>query len=244
LINVFVLNTPLLYPLEPLSLDLLIEEAKENNPDILAAKKRWEAASARVPQAKSLENPTVGVALEKIPRGTLKLNKTMSEDRMLSVSQMLPWFGKLSLKGKIALVESQMVASEYKNKELEVINEVKNTYYDLFMHHKAVELNQESLVFLETIAKIAEARYIVGEVSQEELFKINLEIAKISNDIRNHEQERYSHSTHLNTLLNRRPESPLGHPSIEEDISFDKDINSLYRLTLENQPELLIFLMP
>jgi len=165
----------------------------------------------------------------------------MPKDRMLSVNQAFPFFGKLPLKGKIALMESQMFAADYKNKELEVINEIKNAYYDLFMHHKAVELNQESLVFLETIAKIAEAKYIVGEVSQGELFKINLEIAKISNDIENHESEKRSRETHINTLLNREPESPLEHPELIEDLTFDKNIDSLYRLTLENQPELLIF---
>ena len=100
----------------------LLKEASQNNPDILAAKKRWEASLARVPQAKSLDNPTIGLTFEKIPRGTLKLDKTMSEDRMLSITQMFPFFGKLPLKGKMALVESQMAASEYKNKELEVIN--------------------------------------------------------------------------------------------------------------------------
>src|SRR3989338_578085 len=241
LANLIFFNPTLLYSGEPLSLNALIEEAKNNNPEILSAQKRWEASLARVPQAKSLDNPTVGLTFEKIPRGTLKLDKTMSEDRMLSITQMFPFFGKLPLKGKMALVESQMAASEYKNKELEVINAVKNAYYNLFMHHKAVELNRESLVFLEMIAKIAETGYIVGEVPQEELFKINLEIAKVSNDIENHEDEKRSHETHLNTLLNRGPEEPLTHPELKEEVSFNRDINSLYRLTLENQPELLMF---
>jgi outer membrane protein TolC len=150
-------------------------------------------------------------------------------------------FGKLSLKGKMALVESQMFASEYKNKELEVINEVKNAYYDLFMNYKEIELKQESLKLLEEIAKIAEARYIVGEISQEEVFKINLEIAKLSNEIENLKQENKAKQTRLNTLLNRDPESPLGIPDLKEDTFFNRDIHSLYQLTLLNQPELLIF---
>src|SRR3989338_1755110 len=126
LIGIFILHINLAYASGALSLDTLIKEAKDNNPDILAAKKRWEASLAKIPQAKSLENPTIGIAFEKIPRGTLKLDKTMSEDRMLSFAQFFPFFGKLPLKGKIAMVESQMFAAEYKNKELEVINQVKN----------------------------------------------------------------------------------------------------------------------
>lgn len=240
LVNLFVWNN-LSYSIEALSLESLIKEAKEKNPEILAAKKRWEASLTRVPQAKSLDSPTVGVTFEKIPKGTLSLGRTMSDDRMLSVSQMFPLFGKLSLKGKIALVESQMYAAEYKGRELEVVKEVKNAYYELFLNFKEIELNQESLVFLEAVANIAQAKYAVGEISQEEVFKLTLEIAELSNRIQNLKRERLAKETRINTLLNKDPENPLGLPQLEEDLSFEADIKNLYALTLQNQPELLIF---
>ncbi|MDP3041533.1 MAG: TolC family protein [Candidatus Omnitrophota bacterium] len=234
-------NTALLYSAEPLDLGGLIKEAKENNPEILAAKSRYIAAKARIPQAKSLENPSIGFTSEKIPRGTLKLNKTMAEDRMLSINQAIPWFGKLSLKGKIALVESQMFAAEYKQKELVVINAVKNAYYDLFMNNKEIELNEQSLTLLKSITKAAEVKYAVGEMTQEELFKLNLEIARLSNVIINLREERKVKETRLNTLLNRGPEATLGMPDLAEEAYFHQEIKSLYQATLLNQPELIIF---
>lgn len=226
---------------QTLNLTELVDEALKSNPDILAAKKRWEASKARIPQAKSLDNPTVALEFEKIPQGTLKINKTMPEDRMLSLSQFFPLFGKLSLKGKIAVVESQMAAAEYKNKELEVINQIKNEYYDLFMNHKEIELKKESLKLLESIAKVAEAKYAVSDIMQEEVYKIHSEIARLNNDIVNLEQERLAKQTNLNTLLNRDPENILGIPVLFENLTFNKDIKSLYQLTLLNQPELIIF---
>mgnify|MGYP001614870708 CR=1 FL=1 len=241
LVNLLLFNSTLLYSVEPLFLNTLIEEAKKNNPEILSAKKRWEASLARVPQAKSLDNPTLGLTFEKIPRGTLKLDKTMSEDRMFSITQMFPFFGKLSLKGKIALVESQMFAAEYKQKELEVINAVKNAYYDLFMNNKEIELNEQSLILLKSITKTAEAKYAVGEITQEELFKLNLELARLSNVIINLREERKAEETRLNTLINRDPEATLGMPDLTKEASFNQDIKSLYQATLLNQPELIIF---
>ncbi len=237
------LNPLIIYANETRSLESLIKEAREKNPEILAAKKRYEAASARIPQAKSLDDPTVGFTFEKTPGSPFKLNKTMSEDRMLSLSQMLPWFGKLPLKGKIALVESQMFATELKNKELEIINELKKEYYDLFMDAKEIELRKQSLEFLKNIAAIAESKYTVGEIEQEELFKINLEIAKLVNSIDNLKEEKRSKVTHINAILNRDLESLLGEPIVSEELAFnfDKDMASLYRLTIQNQPELLIF---
>ncbi len=238
----FVLNnTGHIYSAEPLLLESLLKDAKENNPEILAAKKRWEASSARIPQAKSLEDPAIGFVFEKIPRGTLKLNKTMAEDRMLSFSQFFPLFGKLSLKGKIAVVESQMAAAEYKNKELEIINQVKNAYYGLFMNYKEIELRKESLKLLESIARVAEAKYALGDMMQEEVYKIHSEIANLNNDIVNLEQGRLAKQTSLNTLLNRDPENTLGIPDLKGELTFNKDIKSLYQSTLLNQPELIVF---
>lgn len=241
LIAIFFLQTGLIYA-EPLNLGSLVNEAREKNPNILAAKKRYEASKARIPQAESLDDPTLSLTFENTPHSPFQLNKTMSADRMISLAQFIPWFGKLSLKGKIALVESQMFAAEYKVKELEVINAVKNAYYGLFMNYKETGLNQESLNLLESVAKTAEAKYAVGDVSQEEVYKIHLEIARLNNTIRNLTEERKAKETLINTLLNREPENPLGTPDLKEDVSFDnKDIRSLYQATLLNQPELIIF---
>lgn len=241
IISTLALHPVVPYALEGLSLDTLIKEALEKNPGILASKKRWEASSARVPQARSPEDPVIGVRFEKTPGSPFRLSKTPSEDRMFSISQVIPWFGRLPLKGKIAFVESQMYAAELKDKQLEIINEVKNSYFDLFMNYKEIELSQQSLLFLENIAKQAEIKYSLAELSQEEVFKIHSEIARLSNDISNLKQENLAKQTKLNSLLNRPPENALGEPQLNEDLSFNKNMDTLYKLTLENQPELLTF---
>ena len=238
---VFLLNNIALYAGDTLSLDSLIKEAKERNPEILAAKKKWESSLARVPQAKALDDPTVGLKFEKMKGGPVRFDKAMPEDRMLSFSQFFPFFGKLPLKEKIAVVEAQMAAAEYKDKELEVVNMVKDAYYDLYMNHKEIELNEQSLKFLESISRIAETRYITGKLAQEDLFKINLEIASLSNKIANLKQEQSAKKTRINAILNRDPEGELGVPELSEGASVDSDINQLYKLAIQNQPELLVF---
>lgn len=241
LISLLTLNNGLLSSAQPLELAPLLKEASQNNPDILAAKKRWEASKARIPQAKSLEDPAIGFTFEKTPNSPFNLGKTMSEDRMLSINQAIPFLGKLSLKGKIALMESQMMAGEYKDTQLKIQSEAKHSYHDLFMNYKEITLSEESLIFLDNIAGGAEAKYTVGDIEQEDLFKINIEIAKLKNNMTNLKQERGVIETRLNTLLNRKPDEPVGIPELEEAVSFKPDLESLYRLTLENQPELLIF---
>ena len=228
------------YPSETLSLDSLVKEAKEKNPEILAAKNRWDAALVRVPMAKSLDAPTVGVSFWKIP-STLNVFKAPNDEHMLTISQFLPLFGKLSLQGKIALAESQIFAAEYKNKELEIVNNVRNAYYDLFMNYKEIELNEQNLSLLKSVAGISEAKYITGKTTQEDLFKIDLEIATLSNKIASLKLEQAAKKARVNSLLSRDPESPLGAPELREDVVFNADMTSLYKFTLENQPELLTF---
>ncbi|MBP7216299.1 MAG: TolC family protein [Candidatus Omnitrophica bacterium] len=238
----FVLSLTSVFADDTLSLTYLISEAQKNNPEILAALKRYEAAKARIPQAKSLDDPTIGFTFEKIPRGTVKIGQTSPEDRMLTFTQFLPFFGKLSLKGKIALVESQMFAAEYKSKELEVINQVKNAYYALWLSYKEIALNNESLDLLERIAKLAETNYALGDMRQEEVYKIHAEIARLNTDLLNLQQEKLALQTKLNTLLNREPEAVLGIPVLDDEgIAFKEDVKSLYQATLLNQPELIMF---
>lgn len=241
LVQAFIFSQGLSYAAESLSLDTLVAEARLNNPEILAAKKRYEAAKARIPQAKSLDDPQIGLTFEKTKGSPFQFSKTAPEDRMLTFSQFFPLFGKLPLKGKIALAESQMIAAEVKDKELEVVNKVSNAYYDLFMNYKERQLALESLQLLEEVSKVSEARYSLGEITQEDVYKIHSELASLNNKILNLQEERKSKETRLNLLLNRPPEALLGVPNLEEDASFSKDLDSLYRLTLENQPELLIF---
>ncbi|MFZ5801077.1 MAG: TolC family protein, partial [Candidatus Omnitrophota bacterium] len=241
LLGIFIGQVNLSSAADTLSLKSLIKEAQDHNPELLAAKKRWEASTARVPQAKALDDPVVGFKFDKTPGSPFQLGKTRSEERMLSFSQFLPFFGKLSLKGKIAVVESQMLAAEYKTKELEIINQVKKVYYELFMNYKEEELKKESLKLLEGIAKVAETRYALAEMAQEEVYKIHSEVARLNNDIANLKQERLSQETRLNTLLNKDPESALGSADLSEEVAFKADIRSLYESTVLNQPELIIF---
>src|SRR3989339_425482 len=224
-----------------LSLEGLIKEAQNNNPEILAAKKRWESSKARVPQAKAWEDPKVGITLEKIPKGTLAVGKTMAEDRMLSVSQAFPLSGRLSLKGKIAVVESQITAAEYKDMELEVLNEVKKAYYNLFLNYKERELKEESVKLLENSAKVAEAKYGLGKLEQGDGLKLHLKKTRLNNEKTNLKEERKAQEKELNTLLNRLPHVPLGIAIVEEDTSFTTDIEALYQSALTNQPELQAF---
>ena len=74
-----------IYAAEGISLNSLINEAKANNPELIAAKKRYEAAKMRIPRTKSLEDPSLSVKFEKAQKNPVNLDTTPGMDRMLSI---------------------------------------------------------------------------------------------------------------------------------------------------------------
>lgn len=223
---------------ETLGLDNLLEIALKNNPEIMSAHKKLEASLVRVPGAKSLEAPSVGLGFEQIPKGSLKLGKA---DKMYSISQVIPFPGKLSAKGEVALKEAQIAGAEYKDTQLKVSTQVKQSYYQLFMLGKKIALSKENKIFLENLEKVSESKYITGETSQQDVFKAQTELAKAANEIINLEKEKETAQVKLNTLLNYPAEKELKLNTDFKEDNFTYELDDLYILALENKPELAIF---
>ena len=84
-----------------LNLEQLIEEAVQNNPEILAAKKRWEVYKEKVPQAFALEDPMFSFGIVNVP-----YNFNFKQDDMtmkeFALSQKFPFPGKRPLMKQIA----------------------------------------------------------------------------------------------------------------------------------------------
>ena len=226
----------------PIFLQSAVRAARDNNPRILAAKQRWEAAKARIPQSKAWDDPQVSASAQRMPKSPLNVQKAPADEKMLSVSGFIPFFGILPLKGKIAAVDAQIAGAEYKLIEQDIVDEIKKAYFELYLNYREEELSRESLVFLQGLAGTAEARYASSvDMPQADVLKIDVEIARINTMIINLQKERAAKEAALNELMGQGPESPVGMPEAVEGNIPAVDLNSLYKATLINEPELLMF---
>ncbi len=221
-----------------LSLAPLLEEARRVNPDLRAARKRWEAAQERIPQAKGLPAPRIGVEFEEIPRGTVKLNQATI---LYSLIQSLPFPGKLSLKGQVAVKEAQMAGAMFKQREWEILSELKSGYYDLFLLDREMEIQREQILLFEQADATARARYAAGTLSQPELLQVQTERLKAENELTVLEHRRKAAWAHLNHLLNRPAGAPMGPPGPLSLLEVPSGPEELLTQAEENQPELLAF---
>lgn len=220
-----------------LNVDQLVDEALQNNPEILAAKKKWEVFKERIPQAYALEDPMFGFGIINLPTSFSFREEDMTM-KEFSISQRFPFPGKRPLRKEIAEKEADAVFTEIQGKIHQIIRDVKTAYYDLSHIYQTTEVTQRNKEILENFAKIAETKYSVGEGVQQDVLKAHVEVSKMVDELIMLGQRRRALEAKLNALLNRPPETPAGEP---EEVIFRKfpfTVEELQKMALEMNPTL------
>jgi outer membrane protein TolC len=220
-----------------LNVDQLVDEALQNNPEISAAKIKWEVFKEKIPQSYALEDPMFGFGIINLPTNFSFRDEDMTM-KEFSISQKFPFPGKRPLMKEMASKEAEAVSAEIQGKIHQIIKDVKAAYYDLSHIYRTTEVTQRNKRILEDFAKIAETRYAVGEGIQQDVFKAHVEVSKMVDDLIMLGQRKRSMEAKLNALLNRPPETPMGEP---EEVVFRKfpfTIEELQKMALEMNPTL------
>lgn len=226
---------------EFISLQTLVAEALEQNPEIIATRRNFDMMRARVPQSKALPDPMLsyGYMGNATPIPPFDIQKgDPSSGRGLGFSQEIPFPGKLALKGRMANVEAEAEWWNYEQTRLNVIAEVKDAYYDLYYADKAIETVTKNKDLLEKFARIAEASYAVGKGIQQDVLKARVEISKLTEQLTMLEQRRQVAEARLNSLLFREPETPIGRPEEIKPRDFTYSLADLNEMALTNYPAL------
>ncbi len=214
-------------------LDDLIQEALKRNPDVQSAQRQVEALRHRVPQARSLPDPTVSVGWAGNITPFSVQQGDPSSYRGASASQTLPYPGKLKLRGEIADREAEAAWWDYEAARRKLVANVKSAYYDYFAASKAVEITQKNKDLLQKLSSIAEARYRVGKGVQQDVLRSQVEISLLLQRLTVFEQQQRTVQARLNTLLFRDPEAPLSSPALFEPSKIGHSLDELYTLARE-----------
>lgn len=220
------------------TLEELVDVALARNPAIKSAGVRVEALRARIPQARALPDPMVsgGWMGNVIPFSVQRGDP--SSYRGLTVSEALPFPGKLKLKGQIADREAEAAWWIYENTRRNIVAQVKEAYYDYFYFEKAISITEKDEDLLKKLENIAEARYKVGKGIQEDVLRAQVELSRILQQLTILHQQDQTAKVRINTLLYRNPESPLPPPAPFEQSELTYTLDSLYQMARENDPGL------
>src|SRR5437016_12640892 len=103
-----------------------------------------------------------------------------------------------------------MAASLLRAKEREVASQVKSAYYEMFLAHKAIEVQNRQVAFLKEFFEIANARFRAGKGAQVDVLESAVERSKLENELPVMEQQRETAKDKLNPLLSRDPQHAPG----------------------------------
>jgi len=238
---IFILLMPLTSLAQPdkplMNVEQLVEEAIQNNPEILAQKKRWELFKEKIPQASAFEDPMFGFGILNLPYNFSFKDEDMTM-KEFSLSQKFPFYGKRKLMGEMAGKEAEAVSNEIQEKVNRIIKDVKTAYYELSHVYRTTEVTQRNKKILEDFAKIAETRYAVGEGIQQDVLKAHVEVSKMVDDLIMLGQRKKALEAKLIALLNRPPESSMGEPEEFVYRTLPFTIEDLQKTALETNPTL------
>jgi len=212
----------------------LIKEALENNPQVSAAHEEWQASLEQISQAKGYPDPMLSFA----HFGQSIETRLGPQRNKISLSQKIPFFGKLSIKENIARENSSIFKVQQTRVSADLILKVKEAFFSLYWFEKAIDLRNKEKEVLGRLAKIARKKYETGIASQQDVLKVHLEISRISEKILTLKQGKKAIEARLNALLNRPTASTFGRVRDVGDPHLTLSLSELYELAKDGRPEL------
>jgi outer membrane protein TolC len=217
------------------SLAALVREALERNPAVAAAAARTRAARQQAPQAKALPDPVLGATGYLAPPET----RVGPQRLMTTLSQRLPWFGKLGLREQAALQQAEALEAELEARRLDLVTEVRRLYHEIAFvdaYRAVLQSDRETLIHYEELAR---ARYASGVGLEQGVVKIQAEITRDDTRLLDIETRRAALAAALNALLDRPQETPVPVvASSSRPSGSAPPIEALRARALEARPEL------
>lgn len=218
-----------------LTLDQCISIAIHENPLVLSAAQQYDAALARINQAKAFAQPAINWDSDLQPK---LFNFKNSGEWYFGISQEIEFPGKRTLRGKIASREAGKFLQDVELLKLDIAYQVKEAFYTLLLSQEKRKYSQQNLELAQDYLEKAELKFEAGDVAKVEALRARVEASKAANDVRIATNEVRLAKAMLNYLLARRKYAPL---EIKGDLKkdpVDLDTEELVERALSFRPEI------
>ena len=194
----------------PTPLSQLLAEAEVNNPQISAADHGARAARQVAPQTTTLPDPKFTYQQFSVGSPKPFAGYTNSDFAYIGVgaSQVLPYPGKLRLRGEVTERDADTKQSEVEVTKTSIADAVKADYLQLAYLQQTLSILRQNEAALEQIIQDATARYQVGQGMQQDVLQAQVNRTRIVKEITMHHQQMGETQAHLKGLLSRDQGSP------------------------------------
>jgi outer membrane protein TolC len=226
------------------TLDECILYALRESRDVRAAYSLYQAALEKAPQVSVLPEPRLsyGYFINAIETRSGPMR------HKVGLAQPIPWFGKLSLREEIATAEARAAYYSFLFRKNKLVSEVVKAFYELAYLGEAKSITEANLELLKRWENVLAQRYRSQVGTQANLIKVQVELGKLEDKLKELNEFQEPLKAQLNALLNRRTSSPLSLKSSALEKPLDPktiSISSSSKQALEevlsqNNPELLL----
>src|SRR5215472_6609269 len=215
-----------------LTLDEIERVALLGNPEIVLAARRLAAVQAHVPAAGALDDPSLMYRGWQVPlRQPWNYNAAQN---MFMFSQMLPGFGKRSLRMSAAEADVAEAKATLEATRLDIRVRVRKAFYDLLRAEDGLRVHDEHLDIARQAVEAARIKYSVGKVPQQDILKAQISVTRLAEHLIHFEQDIEVAQARLDTLLGRNPHE---HINVRGDYSISlvlPPLESLERAALQS----------
>lgn len=216
---------------EPLTVSQAVQSALARHPSLAVSSFDIAAAEAQLRGARARTSPEVRVAAG-VPWST-------GADEALSVLQSLEVNGArrartLTATGHLAQARATAVLAR-----TELIRQVKQAYWDAALARQIVELDAETVGYVETVLKAAQTQFELGNQPQVQAYKAEVELARARQQFHRSQAAAAQAVAFLNAALGRPPDATvtLAEEPSPLDVQFEEA--DLQALGLSQRPDLM-----
>jgi len=184
--------------LEP-PLAAVVDEVLERNPELARLRATATALAARAPQMRSWPDPMASLTAFPMSPET----RVGPQQAQAAISQRFPWFGKLELRERRALLEAEAALQAVEAKRLALVTETRRLAWELAFLDEQERVLAEDRATLAHYEELARARYASGVGREQAVIKLQAEITRDDNRLLEIASRRAALASALDALRDR-----------------------------------------
>ena len=213
-------------------LDVLINEALANNPEIQKFELQYKRVSEKVNEINTVPSTEFGVGYFVSEPET----RTGAQRFKVSAKQMLPWFGNISARENYVSSLADVKYEDIVIAKRKLMSSVSQSYYRLYANKSKQKVLTENITLLETYETMALTSVEVGKASAVDVLRLQMrqnEMQQLKDVL---QQEYLAEQTKFNNLLNRENDVTV---NVDDSLVIPSDDFELNTENLALHPELL-----
>ena len=220
------------------TVESLLRQVRDRNPDIAAAKQELEAARQRIAPAGALDDPMLEVGVVNVPLPSMSFRREDMTMKMLGVNQRLPFPGKRELRAAVAGKDAESVAFAYEETVNRIVRDAQVAYLELSLVQQSREIVVRNRAVVEQFLRVAEARYSVGQGAQPDVLKAQTQLIRMTDELLRIEREEATMQAELRRMLDNPADAApiLPAPRALRPRALDSD--GLRQATAADRPQL------